>query len=53
MVSFGKPYLIANFVTCAFDAHRNCLAMITKIVEPKFFHEATAKEIDALELNET
>ena len=62
-VSLGKPYPIANYVDCSnfFDLHRNFLAAITKVVEPKFFHEAmqdekwretVTKEIEALELNE-
>ena len=62
--SSGKPYPIANYVTCNnfSDAHRYYLATITKIMEPSFFHEevkdpkwrkAMAKEIEALELNHT
>jgi len=62
--SSGKPYPIANYVTCNnfSDAHRYYLAAITKIVEPRVFHEVAkdpkwresmAKEIEALELNHT
>ena len=62
--SSGKPYPVANYITCAkfSTAHRNYLAAITKIVEPRYFHEAVkdikwreamAKEIEALELNKT
>ena len=44
------------------NAHRNYLVAITKIVEPRYFHEAVkkeklreamAKETEALELNKT
>jgi len=60
----GKLYLIINYVTCdgLFDAHRNYLATLTKVVEHRYFHEfvkdvkwqnAMAKEIEALEMNET
>ena len=63
-VSSGKPYPIANYVTCDTfsEAHKCYLAAITKIVEPRFFHEAIqdskwqeamVKEIEALELNNT
>ena len=63
-VSSGKPYPITNYVTCHnfFEAHKCYFAAITKIVEPRFFHEvvkdpkwreAMAKEIEALELNHT
>ena len=40
--SSGKPYPIANYVTCNnfASAHRNYLAAITKIVEPRTFQEA-------------
>ena len=62
--SSGNPYPIANYVTCNnfSSAHRNYLAAITKIVEPRTFQEAVkdpnwrmamAKEIEALELNKT
>ena len=60
----GKPYPIINYVTCDnfSNAHINYLAAITKVVEPRYFHEAVkdvkwrdamAKEIKALEMNET
>jgi len=63
-VSLGKSYPIANYVTCDnFSNTRKCyLATITKVVEPRFYHEvvkhpkwqeAMAKEIEALELNQT
>jgi len=63
-VSSGKPYPIANYVTCHkfSSSHRAYLVAITKIVEPKFFHEAVQdpywkdamiKEIEALEKNNT
>jgi len=59
-----KPYPIINYVTCdSFsNAHRNYLATITKVVEPRYFHEAVkdvkwrdamTKEIEAFEMNET
>jgi len=62
--SSGKPYPIANYVTYAklSNAYRNYLATITKVVEPRYFHEAVydvkcreamEKEIEALELNKT
>ena len=60
----GKLYPIINYVTCDkfSNAHRNYLTAITKVVEPRYFHEAVkdvkwrdamAKEIKALEMNET
>jgi len=63
-VSSGEPYPIANFITCNkfSDTHQCYLSAITKIVEPKFYHEAVrgekwreemAKEIEALEQNNT
>ena len=63
-VSLGKPYPIFNYITCNnfSDNHRHYLAAVTKIIEPRFFHEAVenphwreamAKEIEALELNKT
>jgi len=63
-VSSGKPYPIAYYVTCDkfSTTHRNYLAAISKIIEPRFFHEAVqdpkwreaiANEIQALEENHT
>jgi len=63
-VSLGKPYPIVNFVTCEnfSSAHQAYLAAITKVVEPWHFsevvkdanwREAMAKEIEALETNQT
>ncbi|KAK9178380.1 hypothetical protein WN943_027570 [Citrus x changshan-huyou] len=63
-LSSGTPYPIANFVTCAnFSAnHSRFLAAITTLTEPTRYSEAVkdprwreamAKEIDALEKNET
>jgi len=63
-LSSGKPYPLTRYVTCDnfSNAHKSYLAAITKIVEPRCFHqavadpnwrEAIAKEIDALELNQT
>ena len=63
-VSSGKSYPIANYVTCKrfSEAHKNYLAAITKIIEPRYFHEAVrnpkwrevmSREIEALELNNT
>ena len=63
-VSSEKPYPVANYITCATfsAAHKNFLAAITNIVEPRYFHEALkdvkwteamAKEIEALEINKT
>ena len=63
-VSLGKPYAITNYVTCNnfFYAHRYFLVAANKIMGPKFFYEvvkdpkcreAMAKEIEALELNQT
>ena len=63
-VSLGKPYPVANYITCAkfSTAHKNYLAAITKIVKPRYFYEAVkdvkwreamAKEIEALEINKT
>jgi len=63
-VSSGKLYPIVNYVTCNkfSSVHRCYLAAITKVVEPKFFHEAVKdpnwreamnKEIDVLEVNNT
>jgi len=64
MVSLGKPYPLSHYVTCdnSSNAHKSYFAAITKIVEPRYFHqaitdpnwrEATVKEIDALALNQT
>jgi len=41
-VSLGKSYPIANYVTCdkISPAHKCYMAAITKIVEPRYFHEA-------------
>jgi len=38
-VSSGKPYHIANYVTCDrfSNAHRSYLATISKVVEHRFF----------------
>ena len=63
-VSSGKPYPLANYITCdKFSvSHRSYLAAISKIEEPRFFHEAVTnplwkdamiKEIEALEKNHT
>ena len=63
-MSSGKPYPIAKYFTYNnfFNAHRHFLATITRIVEPRFFHEAVTNskwkdamdiEIEALELNNT
>ena len=63
-VSSGKPYPLAHYVTCDnfSTVHKNYLATITKIVEPRYFHqavtnpkwrEAMANKIEALELNQT
>ena len=63
-LSSGTLYPIANFVTCAnFSAnHSHFLADITTLIEPTKYseavkdpcwHEAIAKEIDALEQNKT
>jgi len=62
--SSGTPYPIANYVVCAnFSvSHQNFLAAITKVTEPKYYHEAIkdqrwrdamAEEIRALEKNGT
>ena len=62
--SSGMCYPIANCVTCAnFSvSHKNFLAAITKVTEPKYYHEAAkdprwrdamAERIRALEQNET
>ena len=63
-VSSSKSYPIANYVTCEWfsEAYKSYLATITKIIEPRYFHEAVkdpkwreamSKEIEALELNNT
>jgi len=41
-VSSGKPYPITHYVTCDnfSPAHKTYLAAISKIVEPKYFHQA-------------
>ena len=63
-VSSGKSYPIANYVTCKrfSENHKSYMAAITKIIEPRYFHEAVkdpkwreamSKEIEALELNNT
>jgi len=63
-VSSSKPYPAANCITCnKFSLANMCyMAVITKIVEPRFFHEAVKdsnwkeamiKEIDALKKNNT
>ena len=41
--SSHTPHPIVNFVTCSnfSPTHQILLAAITKIVEPKFYHEAT------------
>ena len=60
----GKLYHIVNYINCEnfSNAHRNYLAAITKVVEPRYFHEAVrnthwreamAKGMEALELNKT
>jgi len=38
----GKPYPLANYIMCSnFSyAHRYYQVVITKVVEPRFFHEA-------------
>jgi len=38
----GKPYSIGHYVTCDkfSKAHENYLAAISKVVEPRYFHEA-------------
>ena len=62
--SSGTRYPITHYVTCAnFSAsHQNFIAAITKVVEPRFYHEAVkdaqwrkemAEEITVLEKNET
>ena len=40
-VSSCKPYPIAHYVTCDkfSNAHKCYLAIIEKIMEPRFFHE--------------
>ena len=59
-VSSGKLYPIAHYVTCDKLSNTHNLAAITKIVEPRCFHEAVkdpqwrdamTKEIEALEAN--
>ena len=63
-VSSGKPYSIANYVTCDkfSDTYKCYFSTITKIMERKFYHEAVrdanwrkvmVKESEALELNNT
>jgi len=60
----GTCYPIAHFVNYAnfSRSHQNFLASLTKVVEPKFYHEpvqnplwrtAIAEEIKALEANRT
>ena len=41
-VSSCKPYPIVNYVTCDrfSNAHKDYLVAITKVAEPKYFHEA-------------
>ena len=62
--SSGTPYPIANYVACNkfSSTHQHFLAAITKIVEPRHFHEAVQnplwrkameEEIQALEENHT
>jgi len=63
-VSSGKPYPIVNYITSNrfSNAHRNYIAVITKVMAHRYFHvavkdarwrKAMAKEIEAPELNET
>ena len=63
-VSWGNPYPKANYVTSNnFSyAYRACLTSITKVMEPRYFHEVVkdphwkelmAKEIEAPTLNRT
>ena len=42
-ISSGTPYPIVNFVTCTnFSfAYKQFLAVITKVAEPRHYHEAT------------
>jgi len=62
--SSGNPYPLVNYITCNnfSNRHRAFLAAITKIVEPRYYHEAVrdprwqkamAEEIRALEENRT
>jgi len=60
--SSGNPYPLVNYITCDnfSKSHRAFLATITKVVEPKYCHEAIKdspwhqamiEEINALEAN--
>ena len=62
MISSGKPYSIVDYVTCDrfSNAHKEYLATIMRVGEPRYFHEAIkdsqwrevmAREIEALETN--
>jgi len=64
MVSSCKSYPMVNYVTCDrfSNAHKDYLVAITKVVEPKYFHEAAkdprwreamTEEIETLESNKT
>ena len=64
MVSSGNPYPIVDYITCDrfSNAQKEYIAAISKVVEPRYFHEAVKdprwreamdKEIEALELNKT
>ena len=62
--SLGTRYPLKNYVTCTkfSSSHQQFLAAITKVTEPKFYHEAVqdekwrkalSEEISALEKNRT
>ena len=61
---YGTPYPITPYVTCVIfsTSHQKFVAAITKVVEPRFYHEtakdpqwrkATVEEIQALGANDT